>query len=511
MNEQEINGKVFSMTDLGQVTARLRQEGKTIVQCHGVFDLLHPGHLRHFVAAKKLGDVLVVTLTSDRYVNKGPDRPVFNQNLRAESIASIGCVDYVAINDHPMSSEALTELKPNIYVKGGEYADLEGDVTGGIKIEKEAVEAHGGKIHFTNEATFSSSSLINRFLDTYPTETKLFLQEFRQKYSATDIMNALESIRGKRVLVIGETIVDEYHYVRPLGRSAKGNVVAQRFQNDESFAGGIIACANHIAGFCDDVHVVTCLGAVDSKEEFVRSKLKTNVTPRFFYREGMPTIVKRRFVDSAFLGKLFEVYYFNDEMTPPNLDAEIRAHLEEVIHEYDVVICLDYGHGMLTPETIRFLEQHAKFLALNTQTNAANIGFNLVTKYPRTDFLCIDEPELRLAAGDRLGAVEDLLKNVASRACSRRAIVTRGHRGCLAYDVDQGFVSIPVLSQKVVDSVGAGDAFLAIVSPLVSTGMPMELVGFIGNAVGALAVGIVGNRGSVEPVALSKFIKTLLA
>lgn len=503
--------KVHSLEELHAILETLRAEGKTIVQCHGVFDLLHPGHLKHFAAAKQLGAILVVTLTSDRYVNKGPDRPAFNEHLRAESIAAIGCVDFVAINDHPTAVEAIKMVKPQVFVKGGEYAELEKDVTGGIKTEKEAVESLGGRIHFTNEPTFSSSRLINKYFETYPDETRLFMQDFRTRYSADDVLKALDSIRGKRVLVIGETIVDEYHYVRPLGKSAKSNIVAQNFQSEEAFAGGVIACVNHVAGFCDQVDLITCLGALDSKEAFIRSKLKPNVQPTFFMRDDMPTIVKRRFVDSTFLGKLFEVYYFNDSCTPPELDDQIQAHLEKTIDQYDVVICLDYGHGFFTKETISLLSRRAKFLALNTQTNAGNTGFNLVTKYQYADFVCIDEPELRLATSDRLGNSEELMDSIVQKLSAKRAVVTQGHRGCLTYDRKDGYRSIPVISQKLIDSVGAGDAFLAIASPCAAAGLPMELVGFIGNMVGALAVGIVGNRSSVEPAPLQKFIKVLLA
>lgn len=196
---------------------------------------------------------------------------------------------------------------------------------------------------------------------------------------------------------------------------------------------------------------------------------------------------------------------------PDEAEDQMVSVLEKLLPEYDVVISLDYAHGFLSQRTINLLAERSKFLAVNTQTNAANIGYNPVVKYPRADYVCIDEPELRLATRDRFGAIEPLLTAVTEKLKSSKGVVTRGHRGCLVTEVGKGLAHIPVMSQKIVDTVGAGDAFLAITAPCVASGLPMELVGFIGNAVGAKAVTIVGNRESVEPESLIQTIKALMA
>lgn len=503
--------KIRSLEELSELVGTLRREGKRIVHCHGVFDLLHPGHLFHFESAKKEGDILVVTLTSDRHVNMGPDRPAFAQDLRAKSLSMIGCIDFVAINDHPSSVPAIEAIRPDVFVKGADLAGTnETEAIEGFQEEEKALEAHGGRIHFTNDPVFSSSRLINQYLASAPVETRLFLQEFQKSHSYDDLMAAIDTIGKMKVLVIGEAIIDEYSYVRSMGKSAKENLVAFRFDNNELFAGGVVACANHAAGFVERVDMLTVLGRKDPQDEFIRSKLKPNVTPHFLYREDAPTVRKTRYVD-PFLNKLFSVYHFNDEPLPDELDAELRAWLEAHLGEYDLVIALDYGHGMLSPATIELLSKSSRFLAVNTQTNAANVGFNPITKYPRTDFFCIDEPEIRIASADRIRPIETLLPEIATRVGARRAIVTRGHKGCLALDESGMLHPIRVLSGKIVDRVGAGDAFLSVAAPCAAAGLPMDVVGFIGNAVGALAVGIVGNRSSVEPAALKKFIKTLMA
>ncbi len=163
MMKQNLKNKIKEIKVLSQVLSRLKKQGKKIIHCHGCFDLLHPGHIKYFQAAKKMGDILVVTVTQDVYVNKGPGRPVFGQDLRAECIAALQCVDYVAVNKWPTAQEIIRLLKPDLYVKGQEYQKFENDKTGNIKREYDAVKEIGGKMEFTHEIVFSSTKLLNTF------------------------------------------------------------------------------------------------------------------------------------------------------------------------------------------------------------------------------------------------------------------------------------------------------------------------------------------------------------
>jgi cytidyltransferase-like protein len=109
--------KILSLEGLAAAIEEHRADGRRVVLCHGIFDLLHPGHIRHFEAARHEGDVLAVTLTPDRYVNKGPGRPVFNERLRLESIAALASVDHVALNRWPTAVETIHLLKPDVYAR----------------------------------------------------------------------------------------------------------------------------------------------------------------------------------------------------------------------------------------------------------------------------------------------------------------------------------------------------------------------------------------------------------
>jgi rfaE bifunctional protein nucleotidyltransferase chain/domain len=154
--------KVLSLAELAPQIAQMKQQGKTIVHCHGCFDLMHPGHIKYLQAAKEMGDILVVTISPDRYVDKGPGRPVFSEKLRAECLAALECVDYVAINEWPTAEETLRLLRPHYYVKGQEFENLE-DKTGKVQREFQVVQEVGGKMRFTHEIVFSSTELLNKY------------------------------------------------------------------------------------------------------------------------------------------------------------------------------------------------------------------------------------------------------------------------------------------------------------------------------------------------------------
>lgn len=509
--KRDIHFKIKSIDELARIIEEYRKDGKKIVHCHGVFDLLHPGHIKHFDAAKKKGDILIVTVTRDEFVNKGPGRPIFNQSLRAESIAAIESVDFVAINEWPTAVETIKRLRPHFYVKGSDYSAKDDDITGKIYEEEEAVKLVGGTVHFTDEVSFSSSALINMFFSPYPEEAKDFFMKFKKTYTGKHVIDYLKKIEDIKVLIIGDIIIDEYHYCSGIGKSQKDNIIATKFLKEEVFAGGVLAAANHLAGFCKDITLLSCIGTKNDYTNFIVNHLKPNITTDFYYNKEAPTVVKRRFVDPTFLSKLFEICYLDDAgRISQSLEREICNYLDSSLKNFDMVIVTDFGHGLITPKVVKILCEKANFLAINVQTNSANLGYNLITKFSRADYVCIDEPEIRLACHDRFSNLEQLILNINSKLNCGKIIITRGHKGSLGFSKNEGFVEIPVFSKEVVDRIGAGDAFFSITAPCVFKNYPMEAVGFIGNSVGAMKVLIVGNRSSIDPVQLYKYIVTLL-
>lgn len=154
--------KIKTIDELKEITIQNKRKNKKVVLCHGCFDLFHIGHLRHLKAAKKLGDILVVTLTPDRYVNKGKGRPAFTQEYRAEMLSAIDIIDYVSINEWPSAVNTLYKIQPDFFVKGSDYKKNDGINLNFYK-EEETCQKLNIQLKFTDEITSSSTKLINTY------------------------------------------------------------------------------------------------------------------------------------------------------------------------------------------------------------------------------------------------------------------------------------------------------------------------------------------------------------
>ena len=503
----ELTGKVIGLEQAAELVAAHRAAGQRVVQAHGVFDLLHIGHMRFLMGARRLGDVLVVTITPDRFVNKGPHRPAFTEALRAEALASLAYVDYVVVNAWPTAVEAIALLRPDLFAKGSEYQD---NRTPEILAEEEAIAAAGGQMAYVDELTSSSSMLLNRFLSPFPDATVAYLADLRERVGAEAILEWVERLRGARLLVIGEAIVDEYHYCSILGPSSKAPVMAMQHLGEDRFAGGAAAIANHLAGFCDEVGLVTMVGGADDLGDWVLGQLRPNVNAAALSKRGAPTILKRRYRESYAQQHCFEVYFMDDSPLCEDDEQRLDGLLADWLGRYDAVIVADYGHAMLPDSARRRICAGARFLAVNTQANAGNRGYHTVSKYGRADMVCLAETELRLEARDRTGRPEPMLERLAAQLGTRLAIATRGSGGCLISEQGQGLSTAPALAVEVVDRVGAGDAFLALAASATSQGAPAELAAFLGNVAGSEAVASVGNRRTLERLPFCRHVQSLL-
>ena len=502
--------KLQSLEELALTLDDCRRAGKTIVHCHGVFDLLHVGHIRHLEEAKSLGDVLVVTVTPDQYVNKGPHRPAFQDGLRVEGLAALDAVDFVAVNHWPTAVNTIKLLRPDVFVKGPDYKEDVPDLTGGRELEQAAVEGVGGRLETTNDVQFSSTSLLNRYVPLFPPDLNGWLTSFRERHSVGEILEYVDRLRSLRVLVIGEAIVDEYVYCTALGKSSKEPILAMQYASKTKHAGGSLAIANHLADFCGHVELVTYLGTIQPHEKFIRENLKSTVSPTFIDKTGSPTIVKRRFIEEYQFSKVFEIYEMNDGLLTKREEMECRRALEAKILECDVVIVADFGHGLMTPNLIDLVVGKSPFLAVNTQVNAGNMGFNTISKYSRADYISIQEKEIRLDQRSPHKDLQEIIQNLSRNLHCPSVMVTQGKSGTLLYQQNEGFVQNPSLAVKVIDRVGAGDALFALTAPCVAMGVPPDVVGLIGNLAGAQAVMTVGNSASVDRLQLQRGIESLL-
>ena len=501
--------KIVTLEQINEILTSERSN-KTVAQCHGVFDLLHIGHIKHLQHAKNFGDILVVSITADRFVNKGPGKPYFSEYLRAEALASLSCVDYVVINHYPTAIEAIKTIKPNFYVKGIEYQESEKDITGKISEEEEAVKSVGGQLTFTKDIVFSSSTLLNRFFSPFSQEVISYLDQLRAKFKVDDILKYFDGSKKLKVLLIGEAIIDIYHYGEAIGKSGKEPILVTKYHREELYIGGVLAIANHISGFCSEVTCVTMLGEKGEYEPFIRENLKENVNIIFHYKKEAPTIVKRRYIEEYSSQKLFEIYEIDDCYFNGEQQKFFEESIEKQIAMHDVVIVADYGHGLLDSNSIKKIEENAKFLAVNTQANASNHGFNCISKYKKADYVCIANRELQLNFRQKHISTLDQVNQLLQEFAYKNIVVTSGVNGSFSCRKGEEVYATPAFVTTVKDRVGAGDAVLAVTSLFVAQNAPADLVGFIGNVVGSEAVNIMGNKSFIEKIPLMKHIVHLM-
>ena len=497
-------GRLIAFEELGLL--RQRHPGKTIVHCHGVFDLLHYGHLLHLRSAKRHGDLLVVSITADAYVNKGPGRPRFSDVQRATIAAALQDVDFVVINNNSTAVPVVDALRPDIFAKGPDHAAT---LLPELTAEQNAVERHGGKIVFTDDAAESSTNLLNSFLSNWDSRQIAALDRLRSLLSLDRILDIVEAISRLRVLVIGEPTIDTYIFCDVNGTTNKTPTLSVTANTMENFAGGALAIANHLAALGCEVTALVPHGGERYYRDTVARNMLSNARLEEVLIDRFLTPRKTRYVVAFQMNKLFQVVDVNHAQLDP---AGIAGYFDRVCAlapMADMVVIADYGFSLFEEPGLGRLDELDRFVALNTQTNSTNFGFNLFTKHRRFDYLSLNEREFRLGIGRRFGTVEQLMREepaIAAPYC-----VTVGARGSYSRDPDGSVNFCPGFFADIVDTVGAGDAFFSITAGLVCNEVTGLVVPFLGNCFAGLQSRTVGNSAPVAKKDLLRTVSALLS
>ena len=445
---------------------KIKKEKKSIVLCHGVFDLFHIGHLTHLHEAKKFGDVLIVSVTSDKFVNKGPGRPYFNQEHRLNVLSSISIIDYVILSDAPHGLNVINKIKPNIYFKGPDYLNHKKDFTNYIKIEERAVKKNKGKIFYGQTITFSSSTVLNK-ISNFSKDQKKIISEIKKEISLDLIINKINSFKNKlKVLVIGEMIIDRFIFCTALGKSGKEAILNLEKNKEEQIVGGIGAIGNHMSSFSKKIKLLTYIGNKEDKKKFITKNLKKNINLDFITKKDSPTITKSKVIDLSNNSKLFGIYDFNDKKLSPKEENLFYSKIKKNIKSYDVIVVSDYGHSLINKKTANFLA-NKKNVIVNTQLNSANLGYHTIGKYKNSNWAIINEVELRHELRDRYENIHNLMIKLSKKLRIKNLIVTCGKKGVYYYSGKTNkFIYCPAFAKNIVDKIGSGDAFMSIFSIL---------------------------------------------
>ncbi|HBS29278.1 MAG TPA: hypothetical protein DEB06_07465 [Phycisphaerales bacterium] len=445
-----------------------RRRGMSVVQCHGCFDLVHPGHIRHLQHAAKQGDILLVSITADAEMRKGHGRPLFPQELRAENLAALDCVDWVFVNPHATAEELLEEVRPDAYIKGREY---ESNNDPRFRAERSAVERHGGRVVFSSgDVVFSSTALIAEMeqqADPFHARMKQLVEA--HGLTPDRLEPIIASFSGARVVVVGEVITDTYVMCDRPEVAGESPVMALRPLEQRSYDGGAAVIARHLAALGARPVLVTALPRTTEAEALRRRLEGEGIETIWIEGEG-PMLEKQRFLVGA--QKVMKL----DLVRPITLDAarheRFIAMAAEASEGCDAGIIADFGNGLLTAGTLGRLcakvRKRVRVLAGDVSGRRS-----LLTHMRDMDLVCPTESELRDAVRDFDDSLNAVVWRLLQTIGGRRAFVTMGADGLIAFertpegDGATGWASrlrgehVPALAGHALDPLGCGDALLA--------------------------------------------------
>ena len=504
--------KILNQGQLENVLKELRKNNKNkIGLCHGVFDLIHLGHIRHFEEAKRNVDILIVSLTSDKFVNKGPGRPAFDQHQRAEALASLSKVDYIFLSNYTSAEKVLSLIKPNFYFKGPDYKKISNDITGKIKKEILILKKNKGKIFFTKSEKFSSSNLLRKYFGIISNKQSQIIDKISKNHNISDIKDIINKFSNIRPLVIGESIIDEYHYSETLGKSGKEPVLVIRDLIIEKYLGGAGAVCRHLSNFVKKGYFLSYLGKDSFNNKFIKKELPRNFTQSFVLRKDVPTIIKRRYIDHISKNKILGNYDLLDDSLNKKDNDRLNINFKKLVKKSDLIIVTDYGHGLINENFAKIISSQKKFVAVNVQINSSNLGYHSLKNYKNIDCIIINESELRYELRSKNKDIKNLMSELASKMKIKFLVVTRGSSGSmLLINKNKKFYSCDGLATKVVDKVGAGDAMLSLITLCLYKKLDSDLSLLIASLCAAQSVGVIGNKKSINKLQLLKDIEHLI-
>jgi rfaE bifunctional protein kinase chain/domain len=472
-----------------------RPRERKVIMCHGAFDLVHPGHVRHLMYARSKGDVLVASLTSDAHIGKAHYRPFVPQALRAMNLAALEVVDYVIIDENPTPLENIAYLQPDYFAKGYEYTD--GGVHPRTQQEIDVLNTYGGEMLFTpGDIVFSSSRFIEEMPPAIATEKLMALME-SEGITFDTLRTALDRGRGLRVHVLGDTIVDSYIYCNPIGAStSKSPTLSVKLEQQTDFAGGAAVVSRHLRSAGADVTFSTVLGD-DALKDFVLQEMereRVRVLP--VIDPTRPTTQKSAFIANRY--RLLKVDKVDNRTISDKIVEQFRVALQ--VADVDAYVFSDFRHGIFSRQTIPALTSALRQGPLRVADSQVASRWGNILDFHGFDLITPNEKEARFSLADQDSVVRPLALELYKRAACKTLILKMGERGIITYrapspDV-RAFFTIDSFADNVVDSVGAGDALLAYATlMLTATGSNV-----VASIVASMAAGIACEHDGNTPV-----------
>jgi rfaE bifunctional protein nucleotidyltransferase chain/domain len=507
--------KILSHKDLLASRAAARAAGRRVVHCHGCFDIVHPGHIRHLKFAKSLGDLLLVSITGDHEMTKGEGRPLIPQELRAENLAELDCVDWVYVEPRPTAAALLAEVQPDVYIKGREY---ETNADPRFRAEREAVERAGGRVVFSSgDVVFSSTALIAAMESSVdPFHHRLTQLLARPDMQPDRLLETLTGVRGKRLVVLGEVIRDTYLFCDRPDIAHESPVMTLRPVDRRSFDGGAAVIARHAAALGARPVLVTALPETAEAEAFRAAMAADGIEVLSVASPARIPEKQRYLVQSQKVLKVDLVEPL--VLDTAGADAMLDAARQAVGSGADGAILADFGLGLFSPALVArlcaTLRPHTGVLAGDVSGRRHNLR-----AMRHLDLACPSEDEVRTAYSLHGEALPSVAWRLLHETRSKAAVVTMGAEGLVAFEPfpDAAEPSkagdplrsrvrgehVPALSPHAIDPLGCGDALITTATLALAAGAGLVPAVFLGSVAAAVHAQRLGNP-TLEPSELRR-------
>lgn len=469
-----------------------RPRTQKVIMCHGTFDLVHPGHIRHLLYTKSKAPILVVSLTSDAHIHKANYRPFVPQDLRAMNLAALEVVDYVIIDERPTPIENITFLQPDYFAKGYEYAK-DGKPPPRTREEMDALERYGGEIIFTpGDVVFSSSAFIEQAAPNLSHEKTITLME-SEGMTFDDLRKALDAFKGVRVHVVGDTVVDSYTYCTLLGGMPKTPTFSVKHERQVHYAGGAAVVSKHLRKAGAEVTFSTVLGNDPLKDFILQDLSEHGIRCVACIDPTRPTTQKNVFSVGNY--RMLKVDTVDNRPISEKMLEQLTASLAD--HPAEAYVFSDFRHGLFSRQTIPPLAAAVPKGVLRVADSQVASRWGNILDFQEFDLITPNEREARFALGDQDTVIRPLARELYLRARCKLLILKMGDRGILTYraatDDVRSFFTVDSFARAVVDPVGAGDALLAYTTLSLAAGKSATVASLLGSLAAAVACEHEGN------------------
>ncbi len=483
--------KIKTIEELLHIIGPFPRE-KKVVMCHGVFDVVHPGHMRHLMYAKGKADILVASLTADHHINKGHYRPHIPQNIRAANLSAFEMVDYVIIDKQATPLQNIALIKPDFFAKGYEYSAKSKPKK--TQEEEQLLGSYGGEMLFTpGDVVYSSSKFINLEEPVIRLEKLAAVME-KEGINSDHLIDSLSSIEPCTIHVIGDTIVDGITYTNVIGGQIKTPTLSVRLESQENFVGGAGIVAKHLKAAGANVIFTTVLGE-DPLAEFVLNDLKeAGVTVQLIIDKNRPTTYKNAIVANNY--RLVKIDTLDNSSISDSIVEQFVDKISKT--KADGVIFSDFRHGIFNKRTIDDLVRAIPENCFKVADSQVASRWGNIIDFQGFDLITPNEREARFALGDQDSGIRPLAASLYDAAKCNTLILKLGEKGSLTccnndHDSLNSYVFIDSFVDHLVDAVGSGDALLAYATLALMKGYSPAISSIVGAMAAACECEVDGN------------------